>query len=134
MLAYPPIERYNPVENTWSSVLIEGFSTRVNHGAVACGNKLLIFGGHTRTEQLKSIEEVNLETSTSTKLEVVAGEEFPNAFAHCHLTNEGKDVILFGGLGNPLVHQYNIEDNKWTKLDNLSKGVFSHLTETIIKS
>jgi len=76
---------------------------------------------------------VNPETLIEEEQKLVTGEEMPEIFEHVH-TFDGETAFVFGGVGQPYVYKYEIEENSWGKLENLSKNIALIMNQRILTS
>lgn len=134
VLSTPSIEFYSPIENNWSALNIDSVIPRTSHGAVAAkGDKFLIFGGEGVNGAIKTCHSIDVNTKTAEEIKFVEGDKVPEIFYHVH-TNNHDDILVFGGFGNTAVYNYNITENKWTLLENLSKNLLEIINYDIMQN
>jgi N-acetylneuraminic acid mutarotase len=133
ILAYPAIEFYSPDSDIWSELKIDEFGPRTNHGTVASNGKLIVFGGQSHNETIKSMHLINVETNEKEEIKPVEGERVPTCFSH-FLSNDNDSIVVFGGVGNSVVYLYKVSENKWTSLESLSKNLIEVIQEDVVNN
>lgn len=76
---------------------------------------------------------INPETLIEEEFKKVEGDEAPEIFEHVH-TFDGENFIVFGGIGQPMVYSYNVEDNEWEKYQNLASNVAYEINQKVLNN
>jgi hypothetical protein len=94
-------------------------------------NKLIIFGGEGVDGAIKTCHSIDISSQTAEEVRFVEGDKVPEIFYHVHSNNQD-DILVFGGFGNTAVFNYNVSENKWTMLENLSTNLLNIVNENVM--
>lgn len=135
VLASPFIEFYKPSIGSWQELKTnENFIQRAGHQSICSANdKLVIFGGHTVDTIYPNVQMINPDTMIDEVQKLTQGETKPDVFEHVH-TFDGEVAIAFGGIGQPYVYSFDIEENKWSRLDGLSANIAHLMNDSVLQN
>lgn len=119
---------YNVQSRSWRTISQRnsGPSARNNHGMVAVGYQVFVFGGETSTGPSNDLWYINGFTSKWTKIETALT---PSVRTHHILVSNGTHLIMFGGKsGSTLLKDlwvFDLRANTWTEVPVSYSGMYA---------